>query len=78
VAAAYALYKVDSFKDMFKGILAKLMRVWPYLLLFTLFVYGITEALVADPLVKVWEMKYTNDCPATFWRKWFLINPLIE
>lgn len=54
LTAAYALCKVDSFGDMFKGILAKFMRVWPYLLLFTLFMYGLTEVLVTGPLRKVW------------------------
>lgn len=78
LTAAYALYKIDSFKEMFKGILMKLLRVWPYLVLFTLFVYALTETIIANPLLKVWQMRFTKDCTSTLWRKWFLVNPLIQ
>jgi vacuolar-type H+-ATPase subunit I/STV1 len=77
LSAAYSLYKIDSFKDMFKSILSKLVRLWPVLALFTLIAYGISESIIGDPLIKIWEQKNTIDCPAIFWRKWFLINPLI-
>lgn len=77
LSAAYALYKIDSFTEMFKSIVSKFVRLWPVLVLFVLFAYTASEAIVADPLSKVWEQKNTVDCPAIFWRKWFLINPLI-
>jgi hypothetical protein len=77
LTAAYSLYKVDNLTDIFKSILSKFMRIWPVLVIFILIAYGISEYIISDPLLKIWEQKNTIDCPATFWRKWFLINPLI-
>lgn len=42
LSAAYALYKIDTFTGMFKGITAKFARTWPVLLIMIPVMYGLT------------------------------------
>ena len=77
INAAYSLFKIETFTDIFRSILNKLVRTWPVLVLYTLFAYGITNASMDQPLNALWNMLYTRSCPSIFWRKWMLVNTMI-
>ena len=78
INAAYALYKIQSFRDIGKAIGNKLIKTWMIVVLFVLFAYGFMKWSISEPLNKVWEELFTRDCSTIFWRKWLLINPLVS
>jgi hypothetical protein len=73
ITAAYSLYKIESFMEMFKVLFGKILKIIPLLFLFTLIAYALTEALISVPLNRIWEQTNTLNCPQIMWQKWFLI-----
>lgn len=71
---AYGIYKANSLKQIFRFYFDQLLKKWALLFLMSLFVYSWMESFTDQPLHRLWNINYGQDCPGYMWQLWFLFR----
>ena len=66
---------IKSFKAIGRYFFDELIKKWLFLIILSLFIYSFM-AFTQNPLSRVWELNYGQDCPNYMWQIWFLFRNL--
>lgn len=72
---AYGVYEVQTFKGLGRYFFDNLIKKWLFLVIISLFIYSFLS-LTQEPLSKIWQLNYGQDCPGSMWQMWFFFRNL--